>query len=57
MRASATEQSLRAKMANIVVLLKGALIAERMEDRAMVGRIKGLGLNLDALLRDILYQL
>lgn len=28
-----------------------------MEDRATVGQIKGLGLNLAALLRDILYHL
>ncbi len=48
---------MRAKMANTVALLKGALAAENMEDRAMVGWMKGLDLNLVVLPRDILYQL
>ena len=44
-------------MVNTVVLLEGALIANNMEDRAMLGQNKGLDLNLAALLWDILYQL
>lgn len=55
--ASATEQLLRAKMANKIVLSKGALTTDRLEDSAAVGRLKGLGLNLATLPQDILYQL
>jgi len=47
---SETEQLLRAKMANTIMLPEGALTRESMEDRVTVGRIKGLGLNLVALL-------
>jgi len=54
---STTEQLLWAKMANSVALQEGAVTAETMEDRDVVGQIKGLVLNLVALLRDILYQL
>lgn len=43
------EQLLRAEMANTIVLLEGALTTESEEDRAVVGRIKGLGLNLATL--------
>lgn len=53
---SAVEQFLQAKMANTIVLPEGTLTTEIMEDRAAVDRIKGLSLNLDALLRDTLYQ-
>lgn len=48
---------LHVRMANTIVLSKGALAAENEIDRAAVGRIKGLGLNLAALPRDTLYQL
>lgn len=44
-------------MANTIVLLRGALTTENEVNRAVVGRIKGLGLNLATLLRDTLYQL
>ena len=57
MRASVIKQLLWAKMVNVVTLPEGSLIADNMEDRAAVGWIKGLGLNLAALPRDILYQL
>lgn len=39
------------------MLLKGVLIVENESDRAMVGRIKGLGLNLVTLPRDTLYRI
>jgi len=51
------EQLLREKLANTIVLLEGALTVESTEDRAAVGRIKGLGLNLAAFPWDTLYQL
>ena len=54
---STAEQLLRAKMANTIVLSEGALIVESEEDRAVVGQMKGLGLNLAALSWDTLYQL
>jgi len=54
---SATEQLLQAKMANIIVLPEGALTTDNAEDRAAIGWLKGLGLNLSALPREILYQL
>jgi hypothetical protein len=54
---SATEQLLQAKMANTIALPAGALITENAEDRAVVGRLTGLGLNLAALPRESLYQL
>jgi len=44
-------------MANTIVLSEGALTTEKENDRAAVGRITGLDLNLDALLQDTLYQL
>jgi len=37
-------------MANTIALLEGVLITENEINRAVVGRIKGLGLNLAALL-------
>lgn len=37
MGTSTTEQFLQAKMANNVMLPEGALIADSMEDKAMVG--------------------
>ena len=46
---SATDQMLHARMDNTIVLLEGALVAENEIDRAVVGKIKGLGLNLAAL--------
>ena len=54
---STIEKMLRASMANTIVLLEGVLEAENEIDRATVGRIKGLGLNLATLPRDTLYQL
>lgn len=54
---STTKQFLQAKMANIVALLEGALAADNTEDRSVVSQLKGLGLNLAALPREILYQL
>jgi len=53
---SETEQLLQAKMENIVALLEGALIASNMEDRATICWLKGLGLNLADLPREILYH-
>jgi len=53
----ATEQLLRAKMANTIALLEGALRVDNTEERATIGRLKGLGLSLAALPREILYQL
>ena len=43
---STTEQMLRTRMANTIVLPKGVLVVENEIDRATVGRIKGLGVNL-----------
>lgn len=53
----ATKQLLRAKMANTIVLPEGALTMDNMKGRAAIGRLKGLGINLAALPREILYQL
>lgn len=44
-------------MDNTIVLPKGVLTAKNKEYKSMVGRIKGLGLNLATLPRDTLYQL
>lgn len=44
-------------MVNTVVLPEGALTIEKEDDRAIVGKIKRLGLNLASLPRDTLYQL
>ena len=52
-----TEQLLWAKMENTIALPEGEMIADNMENRATMSRIKGLGLNLAALPWDILYQL
>lgn len=54
---SVAEQLLHAKMANTIVLHETVLTTKSEGDRAMVGRIKELGLNLVALLRDTFYQL
>lgn len=54
---STAKQLLRTKMANTIVLPEGVLAAETETDKAAVGRITGLGLNLAALPRDTLYQL
>lgn len=54
---SAADQLLHAKMANTIVLSEGALTTKSKEDRAAVGRMKGLGLNLATLPWDTLYQL
>lgn len=43
------------KKANTIVLLEGALIAKSEENRAVMGWIKGLGLNLASLPQDTLY--
>lgn len=56
-RASEIEKLLWAKMVNTIMFLDGALRADNMEDIAAIGQIKGLSLNLVALLRDVLYQL
>ena len=55
MGTSTTEQLLQAKMTNTMALLEGALIADNTEDRATVGHLKRLGLNLAALPQDTLY--
>lgn len=47
---SSTEQLLHVNMANTIVLLEGALTAEKEDDRATVGKIKGHSLNLATLL-------
>lgn len=52
-----TEQLLQAKMANTITLPTGALTGDNAAARAMVGRLRGLGLNLAALPRERLYQL
>ena len=44
-------------MANTVALSEGALTADSMEDKAVVGRIKRVGLNLATIPREIIYQL
>jgi len=44
----ATEQLLQAKMANTIALLAGALIADNVAKRAVVGQLMGLRLNLDS---------
>lgn len=46
---SATEQLLWAKMANTIMLLEGALMIDNAEDRATIGHLEGLGLNLPTL--------
>jgi len=48
---------LHAKMANTIVLLEGVLVSVDVMDRMMVRMMKGLGLNLAALPREMLYQL
>jgi len=45
------------RMANTIVLPEGALVLADAMDRMMVSMMKGLGLNLVALPRKILYQL
>lgn len=42
-------------MANTIVLPEGALTTDKEDDKAAMGRIKGLGLNLAALPQDTLY--
>jgi len=54
---STTEKLLQAKMANTIVLPEGVLMVDNTKESVGVGRIKGLGLNLAALLRDTLHQL
>jgi len=54
---STAEQMLRTKMANTIVLFEEVLVAENGIDKATIGRIKELGLNLVAIPRDTLYQL
>lgn len=56
MGTSTTEQFLRAKMANIIMLSEGELIVDSMEDKSVVGQLKGLCLNLDTPPQEILYQ-
>ena len=57
MGTSATKQLLWAKMANTVALPEGALTTDNTKDRTAVDQLKGHGLNLVALLREILYKL
>jgi len=52
---SEAEQMLQAQMTNTFVFPEGTLAAANKVDRAMVGRNKGLGLNLVALLQETLY--
>lgn len=51
------EKMLCLRMANTIVLLDEALETTNKIDRAVVGRIKGLCLNMAALPRETLYQL
>lgn len=53
----AAGQLLHAKLANTIVLLEGAVTTKNEDDRAAVGKINGLGLNLAARSWDTLYQL
>lgn len=54
---SATEQLLQAKMANTIALLTGTLKSDNAVDKAVVGRLTGLRLNLASLPCESLYQL
>lgn len=54
---SSTEQLLQAKMANTIVLPKGAPTADNIEYKATISRLKGLRLNLAVLPCEVLYQL
>jgi len=51
------EKMLHAWMINIIVLLKGALVTSNEVDSFLVSTMKGLGVNLAALLRETLYLL
>lgn len=54
---STAEQIIRARMANTIVLPKGVLATTNEIAKAVVSRIKGLGLNLAFLPQETLYQL
>jgi len=54
MRTSTTKQLLLAKMANTITLPVGALVADNIEDKGVVGLLMGLGLNMAALPREVL---
>jgi len=52
-----TEQMLCTQMTNTIVLPKGALVTTNEADRPTISALKGLGINMVALLRDTLYVL
>ena len=54
---SAAKEMLRARMTNTIVFLDGALITENEANRPMVSGLKGIGLNVTAFPREMLYVL
>jgi len=57
MLGSVAEHMLRAWIKNMTMLPEGALVIANVTDRFSVSMLNGLGLNLVALLREMLYQL
>jgi len=53
---STAEKMLCTRMANTIVLPEGALVSADAMDQMTVSMMKGLGLNLVALLGEMLYQ-
>jgi len=51
------EPLLKAQMAHSIKIPAGALITANVEDHAMLGRLKGLGLNMATLPHESLQQL
>jgi len=54
---STVEQMFHARMENTIVLPEGALVSSNVMDQLSLSMMKDLGLNLDALPREMLYQL
>ncbi len=54
---STTEHMLHARMENTIVLPEGALVSSNVMDEWLISMMKGLGLNLATLPREMMYQL
>ena len=52
-----TKEMLRTQMTNTIMLLEGLLVTENEANRPMVSRLKGNGINMVALPREMLYVL
>ena len=53
----AIEQMLRAQVTNTIVLPEGAVVISNEADKPMVNALKGVGINMVALPREMLYVL